>query len=43
MFMKGSTEGVKSLLYPWLRVKYLTATEDYVIKERVKVRINNDI
>jgi hypothetical protein len=43
MFMKGSFEDLKSSPVSMMRIKYLTETEDYVIKKEFKSELNNEI
>jgi hypothetical protein len=43
MFMKGSMEELKSSAVSLMRIKYLTATEDYVIKKELKSELNNQV
>lgn len=43
MFMKGSMEELKSSAVSLMRIKYLTATEDYVIKKEFKSELNNQV
>lgn len=41
MFMKGSLEQLKSSPMSLMRIKYLTETQDYVIKKEFKSELNN--
>lgn len=43
MFMKGSMEELKNSAVSLMRIKYLTATEDYVIKKEFKSELNNQV
>lgn len=43
MFMKGSMEELKSSPISLMRIKYLTETEDYVIKKEFKSELNNEL
>jgi hypothetical protein len=43
MFLKGSIEELKSSVVSLMRIKYLTGTEDYVIKKEFKSELNNQI
>jgi hypothetical protein len=41
MFMKGSMEELKSSAISLMRIKYLTDTEDYVIKKEFQSELDN--
>jgi hypothetical protein len=41
MFMRGSLEELKNSAMSLMRIKYLTKTEDYVIKKEFKSELNN--
>ena len=43
MFMKGSFEDLKSSPVNLMRIKYLTDTEDYIIKKEFKSELNNEV
>lgn len=43
MFMKGSIEDLKSSPISLMRIKYLTETEDYVIKKEFQSELNNEV
>ncbi|HEY4617442.1 MAG TPA: hypothetical protein VIH09_04545 [Flavobacterium sp.] len=43
MFMKGSLEELKSSPMSLMRIKYLTETEDYVIKKTFRSELDNQV
>jgi hypothetical protein len=43
MFIKGSFEQLKSSPVSLMRIKYLTETEDYVLKKEFQSELNNEI
>ncbi len=43
MFLKGSLEELKSSAVSLMRIKYLTGTEDYVIKKEFMSELNNQV
>jgi hypothetical protein len=43
MFMKDSFEELKNSPVSMMRIKYLTATEDYILKKEFKSEMNNQI
>ena len=43
MFMKDSFEQLKSSPISMMRIKYLTDTEDYVLKKEFTSELNNEI
>jgi hypothetical protein len=43
MFMKGSMEELKSSPVSLMRIKYLTGTEDYVVKKEFTSELNNQL
>jgi hypothetical protein len=43
MFLKGSIEELKSSLVNFIRIKYLTDMEDYVIKKEFQSELNNQV
>jgi len=43
MFLKGSFEDLKSSPVNLIRIKYLTDTEDYVIKKQFQSELNNQV
>ncbi|MFV7234862.1 hypothetical protein [Flavobacterium sp. ZB4R12] len=43
MFMKDSFEDLKSSPVSMMRIKYLTDTEDYVLKKEFKSELNNEV
>lgn len=43
MFVKGSFEELKSSPVSMMRIKYLTETEDYVLKKEFQSELNNEI
>ncbi|MNL69585.1 hypothetical protein D3C87_1944630 [compost metagenome] len=43
MFIKDSFEDLKTSPISMMRIKYLTDTEDYVIKKEFKSELNNEI
>ena len=43
MFMKGSIEDLKSSPLSMMRIKYLTESEDYIIKKEFKSELNNEV
>ena len=42
MFVKGSFEELKSSPVSMMRIKYLTETEDYVLKKEFQSELNNE-
>jgi len=43
MFMKDNYEDLKKYPITLMRIKYLTDTEDYVIKKEFKSELNNEV
>jgi hypothetical protein len=43
MFIKGSIEELKSSPVSMMRIKYLTESEDYVLKKEFRSELNNEI
>lgn len=43
MFLKGSIEDLKSAPLSMMRIKYLTESEDYIIRKELKSELNNQI
>ncbi len=43
MFMKGSFEELKNSAVTMMRIKYLTDTEDYILKKELKSELTNEI